>query len=162
MLDRPLIYQDYDYKNGIHFSKVESVLDTLYCLLFYYSVADLNLRKCKHCERWFAVKNYDDKMCNRLSLYEGYENKNCKSAVKAIKDKIEARRKGEYERLRQRANEYGVNSVHYETLTTFVNKCNDYKALIKKNPTVSILKEYERFVYDSEGLRPKYERIKNW
>lgn len=68
----------------------------------------------------------------------------------------------EYDRLRKRANEYGVNSKHEKIWIDFCSMCDEYKHQIKKGASVELLVEYQSFLYDNDNLRPKYARIKDW
>ena len=77
-------------------------------------------------------------------------------------DMLDKKRISEYERLRARAGEYGVSSSHYQFFTDFCSTCDNYKAGLKSGASVELLQEYKAFLFDSENVRPKYERIKNW
>ena len=162
--DKPLKAHDYECKNGMRFNSINSVVDELYCLLYYYTFNNMKLKRCAHCGKWFAKNSSgsanNEKYCNRMSPFIGYEDRTCKKAVKDIKDMLEKRRISEYERLRLRAAEFEAN--HRDKFNYFVEACNIYKDKIKKGASVELLQEYKSFLFNSEGLRPKYVRIKNW
>ena len=120
------------------------------------------LIKCKHCGKWFFVQSLKETYCTRKSPYPDYERYSCKEAVKKIKDKLEKKRISEYERLRIKANEYGVHSKYYKKWFDFCTICTDYKDKLKNNSSIELLKEYERYLFDSENVRKKYERIKDY
>ena len=45
---------------------------------------------------------------------------------------------------------------------SFNKKCEYYEHKIKEGASMTLLKEYEAYLYDTDGLRPKYDRKKNW
>ncbi len=141
-------YESKDIKDVI-FANIQFALENGYKLV-----------RCKHCGKWFFAKTLKEVYCTRKSPYPEYERYTCKEAVKKIKDKLEKKRISEYERLRLKANEYGVNSNHYTIWLDFCNKCTDYKERLKNNSSIELLQEYERYLFDSKNVRKKYERIK--
>lgn len=161
ILDKESIDSSEYNPNVFRYYSCKTMIDFVFGLVHYYVFNEYRIVKCKHCGKLFATNQKED-YCSRKSPFAGYEDRTCKKAVKAIKDMLEKRRKSEYERLRLRANEYGVNSNHYTQFNTFNNICNEYKGKIKKGASVELLEEYRTFLYDSAGTRPKYERIKNW
>lgn len=157
---RDVSVREYD-TTVMRYYALDSMTDFVFSLLHYYVFHQYRIVRCKHCERLFATNKKED-YCERRSPFSGYEDRTCKQAVKAITDKLEKRRKGEYERLRLKSEEYGVYSKHKANFDTFCNQCNDYKAKIKKGASVDLLNEYQSYLYDGDGMRPKYEKIKNW
>lgn len=150
----------------IRYFSCKTMAEFMFCMIHFYIFFKCKLVRCKHCGQWFArrssQKTNNNFYCNRKSPFEGYEHKSCGEAVKNIKDKLKARRKNEYERLRQKANEYGRLSKHYNAFISFNKKCEYYEHKIKEGASVTLLKEYEAYLYDTDGLRPKYDRKKNW
>lgn len=145
------------------YNSCRTMIDFVFSIVHYLIFNGYKITHCEHCGRLFATKTLKVKYCaSRLSPYSGYEQYTCKKAVKQIVDTLEKRRKTEYERLRKRAAEYGRDSTHWNTLNSFVSRCDDYKKNIKKGASVELLEEYQSFLYDSNNVRPKYERIKNW
>ena len=148
--------------NVFQYYSCARMIDFVFGLIHYFIFNENKIVRCKHCGKLFATPKEKEMYCIRNSPYNGYEEYTCKAAVKAVKDSLEKRRKSEYERLRQRANEFGTQSKHYELFNSFIAKCDEFKSSIKKGASIELLKRYENFLYDSDGLRPKYERFKNW
>ena len=146
----------------IQFEQLQSIRHVIIALLYFYAVNGYKLTRCKHCGRWFATKTLKELYCSKQSPYPGYERYSCGAAVKIIKDKLEKKRLSEYERLRQRADEYGINSKHYAAFNSFYETCIDFKTKLKHGASVELLQAYKNYLYDSENVRPKYERIKNY
>ncbi len=146
----------------IQFDKLNSVRHVIIALLYFYAVNGYKLTICKHCGRWFATKSLKELYCSKNSSFPGYERYTCGEAVKRIKDKLERKRLSEYERLHLKAMEYGVNSRHSEVFNSFCQTCSTFKAELKHGASVELLQAYKDYLYDSENVRPKYERIKNW
>lgn len=145
------------------YTSCRTMIDFVFSLVHYYIFNGYKITSCAHCGKLFATKNLKNKYCSkRNSTFHGYEKYTCKEAVKKISDTLEKRRISEYERLRQRADEYGCKSKYYDTFNDFCEKCNDFKRKVKKGASISLLEEYKSFLYDSDNLRRKYERIKNW
>jgi hypothetical protein len=108
----------------------------------------------------YATKNLHTIYCNRNSTYNGYERYSCKDAVKRINDQLEKRRNAIRIRLYRRAKEYGYSTKHGEILESFNSKCNEYKAVIKKEASVSNLLAYSNYLQNGKGIPKRYERIK--
>ena len=75
---------------------------------------------------------------------------------------LEKKRIAEYNRLEKRAKEYGQQSEHYSIWINFNDTANAYKRKIKSEASIGVLQEYKNSLFDSENVRPKYQRIKNW
>lgn len=148
--------------NVFHYDSCRTMIDFVFALVHYFVFNEYKIAQCAHCGRFFATKTLKEKHCMRNSPFIGYESYSCKMAVTKIKDMLEKKRISEYERLRLKAEEYGVTSTHYQVFNGFCTTCNSYKARIKKCASVELLQEYKDFLYDSENVRPKYKRIKNW
>jgi len=157
---RDVSIREYDTTVMRYFS-LDTMADFVFSLLHYYVFHKYRIVRCKHCGKIFATNKKED-YCERSSPFPGYEAKSCKAAVKAIKDALEKRRKAEYERLRLKSEEYGFHSKHCRIWCDFCDCCNNYKKELKKGASVELLAKYKEFLYDSNGTRPKYERIKNW
>ena len=149
-------------ERGMSFTNLKSQVEVLIAVLFYYAFHGYKLTQCRHCGRWFATKTLKTDYCSRKSPFPGYERYTCKEAVKAVKDMLEKKRISEYERLRQKADEYGKLSSHYTTFTDFCLTCNEYKEKLKQGAAVGLLQEYKEYLFDSANVRPKYGRLKNW
>lgn len=143
-----------------------NMIDFVFALVHYCIYNEYKISKCGHCGKYFVTqkgkKKGENKYCCRNSPFAGYEEYPCKKAVKAIKDMLEQKRKSEYERLRLKSNEYGSLSKHYTLFSDFCITCNDYKARLQNGASAELLEEYRTFLFESKGVRPKYERIKNW
>lgn len=152
--------------NIFRYYSCNTMIDFVFAMVHYLIYNDYRITRCAHCGKLFATKkgkkNGGELYCSRNSPYSGYEDKTCKAAVKAIKDKFDKKREAEYERLRQRANEYGTMSKHCKVYNDFCRTCDDYREKIKKGASIELLKEYEKFLFYSEDVRPKYVHIKDW
>ena len=144
-----IFYYESDNIRDIVFSTVHFALEQGYKFI-----------KCKHCGKWFWAKSLKETYCNRNTTYPGYERYTCKDAVKKIKDRLEKKRISEYERLRLKAKEYGSFSKHFRVWNDFNNTCDEYKKRLKYNSSIALLQEYQSYLFDSENVRKKYERIK--
>lgn len=149
----PSVFRYYSCSNMINF---------VFALVHYLIYNGYKITNCAHCGKLFATKNLKEKYCCRNSPFPGYERYNCKEAVDRLKDALEKRRTTENERLRQKATEYGIFSTHAKVFNDFSSTCDRYKAQLKKGASVTLLEEYQSFLYDSAAVRPKYKRIKNW
>ncbi len=138
------------------------MIDFVFALIHYFVFNGYKIRKCAHCGKLFAVKSLKEKYCSRSSPFDGYGQYTCRKAVKAIKDMLDKKRKSENSRLKKRAEEYGRQSKHYKNWREFADTADDYKEKIKSGASVELLQEYKNFLFDSENVRPKYQRIKNW
>lgn len=152
--------------NNFRYYSCSTMINFVFALVHYCVYNEYKISKCAHCGKLFITKkgkkNGGKEYCCRNSPFAGYEEYSCKEAVKKIKDRLEAKRKSEYERLRIKANEYGTLSCHATLFNDFCSTCDKYKEKLKKGASVALLKEYEFFLYDSQGVRPKYGRLKNW
>lgn len=137
-----------------------NIKDVIFSTIHFALTNGYKLVKCRHCGKYFFVSKEKEIYCNRNSLFPEYEKYTCKKAVKAINDKLERKRISEYERLRIKALEYGVNSKHYQIWLNFCNTCQEYKSKLKYNNNIELLQQYQEFLFDSENVRKKYERIK--
>ena len=149
-----------------HYDSCRTMIDFTFALVHYLVFNEHKIIQCAHCGHLFATKkgkkNGEERHCCRQSPFAGYEEYQCKKAVKAIKDMLEKKRISEYERLRVKAVEYGASSRHNQIFNDFCVSCDGYKAALKKGASVELLQEYKAFLFDSANVRPKYERIKNW
>ena len=145
-----------------HYDSCRTMIDFTFALVHYFVFNGYKITKCAHCGHLFATKNLKEKYCSHNSPFIGYESYSCKNAVKAIKDMLEKKRVAEYERLRKKVEEYGVASQHSKVFNDFCVSCNEYKTRLKNGASCELLQEYKAFLFDSNGVRPKYERIKNW
>ena len=134
--------------------------NVVFSILHYYIIANLKVQQCRHCGKLFAVEKLSTDYCSRQSPYVGYESYTCPEAVKKIKDKLEKKRLSEYERLRIKAAEYGVLSNHQAIFNEFCSTSNDFKDRIRQTASVELLTKYQDFLYDSQNVRRKYERIR--
>lgn len=139
-----------------------TMIDFVFSLVHYCVFNGYKIAECSHCGHLFARTTDKEKYCTRGSPFPGYESYNCKKAVKAIKDMLEAKRRSEYERLRKKAVEYGVSSKHNAVYNDFCSVCGDYKKQLRQGASVELLQRYMSYLFDSENVRPKYQRIKNW
>lgn len=167
-LDRWRIFDKESFDNAVFnpniflYNSCRSMIDFTFSLVHYLVFNKYKIARCAHCGHLFATKNLKEKYCLRSSPLAGYESYSCKAAVKASKDTFEKKRLSEYERLRRKADEYGIYSKHYDAFTTFCETCNDYKERLKDGATVDLLQEYRTYLFDSGNVRPKYQRLKNW
>lgn len=146
---------------GMSFKNLRTQIEVLIAVLYYYAFHGYKLTQCRHCGRWFATKTLKMDYCSRKSPYPGYERYSCKDAVTRIKDKLEKKRKAEYERMRLKANEFDKLSTYYIDYNDFCSTCDDYRAKLKACASVELLQEYRKFLYESKYVRRKYERLKN-
>ena len=171
-LDRWRIFDKESVDNALfnpdifRYYSCRNMIDFVFALVHYCVYNDYKITKCAHCGKLFITKkgkkNGEEKYCCRNSPFAGYEEYPCKKAVKAIKDMLDKKRISEYERLRNRAKEYSSFSNHTALYNAFCSTCDEYKEKLKKGASVALLEEYKAFLFDSQGVRPKYERIKNW
>lgn len=140
--------------------RCENLQSVVLCLLRYFKTKNYKYAECRHCGKPFLTKNLHTIYCNRNSPYGGYERYSCKDAVKHINDFLEKRRKVIYERLRVRAEEYGYYTKHGERLRAFQEKYTCYKNAIKKNASISNLKQYQSYLYDDNNFPKRYDRIR--
>lgn len=162
ILDKEAIDNTAFYPDIFHYDSCRTMIDFVFALVHYLVFNNYKITQCNHCGHLFAVKSLKEKYCNRNSPFTEYEDYSCKEAVKQITDTFEKRRKNEYDRLRKRAKEYGVESKHVKIFNDFYTVCEEYKRQIKKGASVELLMEYKAFLYDSSNVRPKYARIKDY
>lgn len=151
-----------DLDGNFHYPSISTLSQAIIAILHYYAFTRQKIARCAHCGKWFSTDNLKEKYCSRRSPFPGYSDYTCKTAVKAIKDGLEKRRKSEYERLRQKSDKYGQLSNHQKTFNNYCSTCQDYQQKLRKGASVELLLEYKSFLYDSAGTRPKYDRIKDW
>ena len=167
-LDEWRIFDKESFDNAIfrpdvfRYYSCRTMIDFVFSLIHYYIFNGYKIRLCSHCGKLFATQNLKEKYCTRKSPFPEYEKYSCKQAIKPIKDMLEKKRHSEDERLRLRAKEYGVSSKYNEIWNNFAKTASDYKKQIKHGASIELLTEYKNFLFDSENVRPKYARIKDW
>lgn len=134
----------FDYDKGMEFRDVKSVIEVVYCMLYYYAYYNMKLVKCQHCGRWFATKTLKEKYCKRISpcfgkIITGKVPLNCEATVRNIIQKQKRRHANIYIYLYNYAKDQ--NSID-----DFLVKSQDYKYRIQSEPTVSNFLEYEAFL----------------
>lgn len=149
---KPITHEDYEYKDGMQF-KINSVLDLLFSLLYFYTFEGLKLKRCHHCGKWFATPTLKTDYCPRISpcseltiagkpLLNAKEP--CKQAVKTIRQRFLSRK----ESIRQ-----NFTANHPERLNDFYNQCADYLARYDKAPTIENIIAFHSYLYSDEMPR---------
>lgn len=158
--DKAFIDQAGFNPNTFRYYSCRTMIDFVFSMVHYCIYNNLVITHCAHCGKLFITNSLKVKYCHRKSPFPGYTDYCCGDAVKALKDKLEKKRIAEYERLRQRAAEYGTSSSQAEMFNTFCQKCSYFKDQMKKGATIKLLSEYQEYLFSSPGLRRKYERMK--
>lgn len=160
IFDKDIIDQAEFNPHVFRYYSCRTMIDFVFSMVHYCIYNNLVITHCAHCGKLFITKSLKVKYCHRKSPFPGYTDYCCGDAVKALKDKLEKKRIAEYERLRQRAAEYGASSSQAEMFNTFCQKCSYFKDQMKKGATIKLLSEYQEYLFSSPGLRRKYERMK--
>ncbi len=135
----PLHIEYYQHRELTDISQV------LFALMNFYSLNGYKLKRCKHCQKWFATKNLKNEYCSRKSpllnvLYKSNideEKHNCHRAVKDVMKKIQQKHKKNYDFIYLYAQ---------DDLNNYVNKYAELKELSLKQPTVENLTNLYNFV----------------
>lgn len=120
-----------------------SMKDGAFSILHYLFLNNYKLRRCEHCEKYFATKKLKTKYCGRYSPYKGYEDKPCGVAVDHILKKIKKRK---------------VNILKYmgnyypEAKPKFCEECD---ALLKKEKSIANLDELE-YLTSKEHIKERW------
>ena len=132
-----------DLNDGIQIKNVNSLLDIVFHLLYYYAYNNLKIKKCEHCDRWFATSSLKNKYCTRKSTFYGYTHLNCEQAVRNIIQEITRERKRIYNSSNNSTETYsGATTKFYE----FQDMCDDYKSKIKEKASIKNLSDYWNYL----------------
>ncbi|MBR3419202.1 MAG: hypothetical protein IKG82_10980 [Oscillospiraceae bacterium] len=151
-IHKPITHEDYEYKDGMQFT-INSVLDLLFSLLYFYTFEGLKIKRCHHCGKWFATSTLKTNYCARISpcsemtiagkpLLNAKEP--CKQAVKTIRQRFLSRK----DSIRQ-----NFSTNHPDRLDDFYKQCADYLARYDKAPTIENIVAFHNYLYSDEMPR---------
>lgn len=91
--------KNYSQKEHTWIYLCHSMADIPFSVLHYLLIHGYKIRKCEHCEKYFATKSLKTKYCMRNSPCKGHENLNCAEAVDHIMKNLKKRKKAIYDHL---------------------------------------------------------------
>lgn len=134
--------------------ELTDISQVLFALMNYYSLNGYKLKRCKHCQKWFATKSLKNEYCHRKSpllnkIYKsnkGDEKTDCHSTVKAILKKIREQHKKNYDRLEK-------YSSFQEEFDNYLNQYYGLFDLVKQKPTEENLTNLYNYVYSKRKAK---------
>jgi hypothetical protein len=150
---RPLEHRDFEYKNGIIFQSVNTVVDVFYCILFYHAYEGHKLKKCEHCGRWFVTNSYKNKYCNRNSTVEQYSHLPCERAAQNMRQECK-RVKKRIENRERNSLKGQLSNGNNTDIIEFQKKCDKYLLHVPFSEATN-LSEYLEFLKKTSKERKK-------
>ena len=157
------------------FKDLKTVTQVMIAALYFYAYNGYKLKRCTHCEKWFATKTLKEEFCKRNSPCSDIsidgkkllgKEQPCRKAVDTIKTRFQDRKKTIYDKWKNCSIKCPLfddcYTCPYEECV-FDKKCNELcethkqnMRKIRKSPTVANIIEYHRYLYSDE--MPKQER----
>ena len=141
---RPLVHNDFEYKNGMKFQSVNTIIDVFYCLSYYHAFEGHKLKICEHCGRWFATNSFKNKYCERNSTVEQYSHLKCEIAAQNMKQECRRVKKRIENNLRNSLTGQLSNGNNAKIIE-FQKKCENYLSYVPFSNATN-LTEYLEFL----------------
>ena len=156
------------------FKGLKTVTQVMIAALYYYAYNGYKLKRCVHCEKWFATKTLKEEFCKRNSPCSDISSNGkkllgkeqpCKIAVDTIKKRLQGRKKSIYDKWKNGKFEceYKCEECPYSDCIVDDERCHtlceNYKRLrknINSSPKVDNIIKLHRYLYSDE--MPKQER----
>lgn len=118
-------------------------------LLHYLITHKYTIKKCKHCEKYFATNHFSTNYCTRNSPMKKYSQLNCALAKKRSLENISSKMKTIYNYLYLFRDEENINN--------FITEYKILKNKVIETPTVSAIEELEDYI-SRENVKRFYSK----
>lgn len=145
-------------ENAVVFHDLDTITKILIAALYYYTLRNYKLVRCKHCGKWFATKSQKNEYCGRTSPCYNLvvcgkkvlgSKRTCNDAVGIIKQRLADRKKQIY-------NKWYLEDIDTDRIDELNRKYQFFSSAIKESPTVENITDCMEYLY-SDSM-PKQER----
>ncbi len=135
------IHLNCDFKDNKNYNcYCNSISEIVYSILHYLFENDYKVNVCRYCDRFFITDTYKNIFCkNDCPFPEKYKGKDCQYAKEQRLHSLSSKRRRIDKNLEYK---YSGENILYD----FRDKCEDYKDIIKKSPSIWNINDYEKFL----------------
>lgn len=143
--------------------QITNPFHVIYGILWFYAFNGYGIKRCRVCDRWFAVqkKNAQTGYCNRKYVFadcfgKEKEYPSCQAAFETIMDRCKKR----YRKIYKKCWDY--YGADHPITQKFMQENDILKETAKARPSGDNLRGYQQFLYiSSDNLLPRYKHKKS-